>query len=261
MSLPLPSGPARSGQHVRAVILTLVLAAGLAVGAAAATSPTKPKNTVLPSIVGTPTVGQTLTAGAGAWAGTTPIKFYYQWARSNAAGGFDPIPGATQSNYMLAAADSGHKLFVQIKAQNAGGVAWVNSKPTAAISALPAGSVMQISSVALPNRLLISGLSFADASAGSGRASIQARFRVTDSQGHPVQGALVKAIALPFGWTRDAREQATGADGWTSIVIAPTKLMPMNVKNVAVFVRARKPGDSMLGGVSTRRLVKAGFAV
>jgi hypothetical protein len=240
----------------RTVALALLAAGSLALSASAATSPSKPKNTVLPAITGTAAVGQTLTAGSGNWSGTTPMTFYYQWARSNAKGGFDPIPAATSNSYTLTSSDAGHALFVQVKATNTAGEAWADSKPTAIVSN-PPGSAMPVSGVSLPDRLVISGVTFAPVPASSGRAPIQARFQVSDSQGHPVQGALVYAIGLPYGWAHNTQEQATGNDGWANIIVTPTALMPSTAQHLVMFVRARKPGGSLLAGVSTRRLVQA----
>ena len=216
-----------------------------------------PVNTALPTISGTPALGQQLTASNGSWAGTSPFQFYPQWARSNAKGGFDPIPGATSSSYVVTAADVGHKLFVQIKAANAHGVAWADSNPTATVSGpAPAPGGVLAAAITLPNRLVISGVQFAPTVITS-RAPFQARFRVTDSEGRPVQGVLVYALGLPYGWVRPAAEQPTGGDGWATITFVPTRLLPLRPhRALVVFVRARKPGDSLLAGVSTRRLVQ-----
>jgi hypothetical protein len=48
----------------------------------------------------------------------------------------------------------------------------------------------------------------------------------------------------------------TGTDGWATITLLPTRLMPLHRAAVVFFVRARKPGDNLLAGVSTRRLVQ-----
>ena len=74
-----------------------------------------------------------------------------------------------------------------------------------------------------------------------------------------VSGALVYVLGLPYGWTFNAPELATDAQGWATITIRPTRNMPMRRRGALVmFVRARKPGDPLLGGVSTRRLVQVG---
>ncbi|MGZ4358323.1 MAG: hypothetical protein ACXVZW_00930 [Gaiellaceae bacterium] len=97
--------------------------------------PRVPTSTAQPTISGTPQAGTQLTATSGSWAGPGPISYFYQWARSNSKGGFDPIPGATQQTYTLTAADSGHLVFVQVKAQNSFGAGFANSKPVGPVSA------------------------------------------------------------------------------------------------------------------------------
>lgn len=216
-----------------------------------------PVNTVLPVISGTAALAQTLSASNGTWAGSTPISYSYQWARGNSKGGYDPITGATQAKYATVSADVGHPLYIQIKAQNSHGANWATSKPTTAITttAPPAGTV-QVNSVTLPNRLVISAVKFTP-NVITSRAPFQARFRVTDAQGHPVQGALVYTIGLPYGWVKNAAEQPTAADGWATITIVPTTQLPLaQGRALVMFVRARKASDPLLAGVSNRRLVQ-----
>ena len=84
---------------------------------------------------------------------------------------------------------------------------------------------------------------------------------VTDSQGHPVQGALVYQVGLPYGWVKGSQEEATGADGSVTLTVAPTARLPVGGKNALVmFVRARKPGGSLLAGVSTGGSSRSAFA-
>ena len=47
----------------------------------------------------------------------------------------------------------------------------------------------------------------------------------------------------------------TGGDGWATLTLSPTAKLPRQ-SSIVIFVRARKPGDSLLAGVSTRRLVQ-----
>jgi hypothetical protein len=100
------------------------------VDAMARASETAPHNTILPAITGTPTVGQTLTASTGTWAGTAPITYAYQWLRAGAA-----IGGAVASTYVLVAADATHAISVQVTAHNALGDVTVTSVATAAVAA------------------------------------------------------------------------------------------------------------------------------
>jgi hypothetical protein len=215
-----------------------------------------------PTITGSPTMGATLTATPGTWVSAQPISYFYQWARCATNGSAcKPIAGAKARTYTVSSADKGSRLFVQIKAMSGQASAFANSLRTNPIGALvapasPATATVQANSVVLPNRLVISNVKFQPRSIGS-LAPFTARFRVTDATGHPVQGALVYALGLPYSWVRSAPEVATGSDGWATVQITPTARLPLERGTALVlFVRARKVGDNLLAGVSTRRLVQ-----
>ncbi|WEO77971.1 carboxypeptidase regulatory-like domain-containing protein [Cryobacterium sp. SO2] len=70
--------------------------------------------TPVPTLAGTTTVGQTLTAAAGTWA-PAPVTLGYQWLRSGTA-----ISGATASTYTLVTADAGKTLTVTVTGTKAG---------------------------------------------------------------------------------------------------------------------------------------------
>ncbi len=82
-----------------------------------------------------------------------------------------------------------------------------------------------------------------------------ARFEVTESKNRTVSGALVYAIALPYGLVGNAAEVTTAADGTASITFTPTRLLPKK-GSIQFFVRVRKPGEDPLAGISNRRLVQ-----
>lgn len=65
----------RDGQHI-ITTRTLTISTYIFGGGAAAI----PANVVLPSIAGTPQVGQTLTANTGTWT-NSPVSYAYQWYR------------------------------------------------------------------------------------------------------------------------------------------------------------------------------------
>ena len=88
------------------------------------------------------------------------------------------------------------------------------------------------------------------------RGLITARFHVSDTRGFSISGALVYVLGLPYGWVYGAPETATDSTGWATIQIRPTRNMPLRRGDLVMFVRARKPGDNLLAGVSTRRLVQ-----
>jgi hypothetical protein len=97
-----------------------------------------PVNTALPTISGTTTQGQTLTASTGTWS-NSPSSYAYQWKRSGTN-----ISGATASTYLLVSGDVGATITVAVVASNAGGAGTAaTSAATAAIaSSGPAPSAL-----------------------------------------------------------------------------------------------------------------------
>jgi len=113
-----------------------------------------------------------------------------------------------------------------------------------------------VASVAPPARLLIDGQSISPSPVGGSTRSVTVRFHVSACGGRAVQGALVYGAAVPFQQFSEA-EQPTGADGWATLTLNRLGAFPASSKQqlLVVFARARKPGESLLGGISTRRLV------
>ncbi len=99
--------------------------------------PAAPANNTLPTIGGTATEGQLLTATTGIWTGS-PTSYSYQWQDCNSAGAScASIAGATAPSYALASADVGHRVVVVVLARNAGGSSSATSAPTAIVAADP----------------------------------------------------------------------------------------------------------------------------
>ncbi len=99
-------------------------------------SVTPPTNLQPPSISGSTSVGQTLSASSGSWTGTP--SYTYQWLRCNALGvGCLPIEGASARTYTAVAADVGATLVVQVTASTSAGSNTAESAPTATITAPP----------------------------------------------------------------------------------------------------------------------------
>jgi hypothetical protein len=242
--------------------LRLIVTASNAGGSASVTTPptvpalpagSSPKNTSKPSIAGTAQQGKTLTARVGSWKSSgAPISYLYQWYRCDAGGdNCGAIGSAIRSTYKLTTADVGHRIRVVVAARNALGSAQATSDATSAIA-----HGIAASNVSLPNRLVIASVRFDPRAIFSRTTPVVARFRVVDSAGRPVSGALVYAIGVPANRVVQPPKARTGGNGWAHVVFRPARGLPFkDGARLTFFVRARKPGGSILGGVSTRRLV------
>ena len=122
------------------------------------------------------------------------------------------------------------------------------------------GSIsIPVTSVTPPDRLVIDRVSFSPNPLRSRLSVLTGRFRVSNqANGYRVRDALVYGIALPYGQFRPAAEVTTGTDGFATIRFIPTaNLHTGRNSTIQFFLRARKPGDPLLSGVSIRRLVQA----
>lgn len=270
------NGPRRSLRRpatTRLLALLAAAAAGFAMlaagGGAETRDPNLPVSTTRPLITGV-RVGQTLTASTGAWSSKTPLQYFVQWVRSDGQGHWIPIPGAKSLTYTVGPEDIGYQLFVQVKAVNATGPTWVNTYTTSFATGptqakgtikLPTGSLsVPADALELPDRLLIKGISYTPSRISS-REFVIARFTVTDTAGHPVSGAQVSVLGVPFGALQTVSRQATGLDGVATFRLVATKTADrVPGKALALLVRASKPGESVLAGVSAARLVKLPLA-
>jgi hypothetical protein len=89
------------------------------------------------------------------------------------------------------------------------------------------------------------------------RQPFTGRFRVTDTRGYVVRDAVVLVTGVPLGWIDSSREVKTNVYGYAEIQLQPTtRLRFVRGGSMVMFVRARKEGDDLLAGVSTRRLVR-----
>jgi hypothetical protein len=219
-----------------------------------------PTNTKAPFLTGASQYAATLRVDKGSWSGTGPISYDYTWQRCDASGVNNCItfiahqPGATA--YQLGSADLGHTVRVEVQATNSQGSNYAFTAASAVIAGAP--TTIAVGNVALPDQLVLDKVAFSPSPVTS-RSAIQARFHVSDAHGLAVQGALVYALGLPYGWTYSAGEVATDSTGWATLTIRPTPSMPLRPGALVLFVRARKPGDNLLAGVSARRLVQVGI--
>jgi hypothetical protein len=89
-----------------------------------------PLNLAPPTISGTPLIGQTLEAVPGAWVGTGPFTYEYQWRDCNLADECTNIAAATESHYTLGALDLGNNVDVVVTAEGPIGSAVAVSEET-----------------------------------------------------------------------------------------------------------------------------------
>ena len=244
--------------------LSLVLALGLLAGSGvAASQATPPSNTSPPTISGAAQKGQRLHASPGDWSGTRPIHFAYQWQRCNASGAScNNINGATGSDYTLVQADVGHAIRLRVTAHNAFGATSATTVPTAAVSGTANGcplgvKVAPVTAVVPPARLVIDTIHFTPFVLRRTSHGLVASFLIHNTCNQPVQGALVYATAVPYNQLSAAAEATSGPDGWATLTFRTMGGFPVSKAQqlMTLFVRARKPGESPLAGISTRRLV------
>ena len=222
-----------------------------------------PTNTAAPTISGSLQIGSTLTASEGTWSGS-PSSFAFAWSRCDANGdSCATIDGATNNTYTLTQAAEGRTFRVSVVATNAVGSTQFTTTPTAAVPAAratgcPAGTgAIQIADLQQPARLSIDKASISPKLVTLGTHTIQLRILVTACGGRPVQGASVFATPIPYNQF-SGPDKATGPDGTVTVTETRRHGFPARKRHqhlLAVFVRATKPGDPVLGGVSTRRTV------
>jgi hypothetical protein len=249
-----------------AAAVTVLFVAGLSDAASNAA----PVNSGEPKISGTAQVGQTLTTSNGTWT-NSPTSFAYQWRRCDAQGnGCSNIGGADTSSYLIRGGDNGNTIRVRVTAKNADGSATATSNATEVVK--PKGSppptttngcpssgtgTVDVGSVSPPARLLIDGQSVSPSAISRSTTDVTVRFHVSACTGRSVQNALVLVQAIPFEQFSIPPETATGSDGWATMTLHQGRFFPASPRQqlLAVFVRARKAGENVLGGISSRRLV------
>ena len=263
------------------IVLAALSLVGLATltGVGSAQTQAAPTNTGEPQISGKPVVDGTLKATRGSWTGS-PTSYDFQWTRCPASGSAGDasdcaaLGGATTSAYVPGKGDVGKRLRVRVTATNADGAKTVASNATGVVKdtttttttppppppvsngCAKTGATVPIAGVTPPARLNIDQTQVSPSTITYGTRSVTGRFHVS-ACGGSVEGALVYVTAVPFAQFAIPNEQATGSDGWATVQFSALAGYPVSTKQaiLVMFVRARKSGENLLGGVSTRRLV------
>ncbi|HEU0316365.1 MAG TPA: PQQ-binding-like beta-propeller repeat protein, partial [Solirubrobacteraceae bacterium] len=134
--------PADIGQFLGVTVVATNAAGDSAPADSDAFGPVLPKAptiTSAPIVSGSAQQGQTLSATPGGWLGS-PTAYDYQWVSCDPGlTACTAIPGATASTYVVAAADVGRRLLIDVVASNAGGPSADDniSDPTATVIGLP----------------------------------------------------------------------------------------------------------------------------
>jgi hypothetical protein len=76
-----------------------------------------------------------LTGSTGAWSGTPPLSYQYQWQRCTSS--CTPIPAATSSSYTLTTSDTGAKIALSVTASNTAGTGSATSSELGPVIAVP----------------------------------------------------------------------------------------------------------------------------
>jgi len=234
---------------------------------AVVSSASAPSNTQAPTISGTTQVGSTLTASNGSWSGS-PTGYTYAWSRCDQTGSScADIGGATANTYKLGQEDAGTTLRVRVTAANSAGSTSATSVPTAVVQSPPptvtngcptSGSgTIQVADVSAPARLVIDQQTLSPGVVTPNVGTIQLHARVTACDGRPVQGALLYGTGVPYNQYSVPPEGTTGADGSVTLTMSRLSGFPAARRQelFVVFLRARKPGEPLTGGISTRLLV------
>jgi len=233
-----------------------------------------PANSSAPTILGSATVGSTLTAGDGSWVGDQPITYSYQWLRCDKSGNAPKNIGkATKSTYKLVQADVGFTIRIKVTAKNSRGKGTANSVQTpvvldatgggggGGVINLPGGGKsVDVKDVPAGERLIVDSVAFNPNPVRSRTHPITVTITVKDTRGYFVRSAFVFIRSTPL-LTSTPTDAQTATDGKIAYAIAPRSDFPLrNGYNVQFFVKAYRKGDPTLAGIHGSRLVQVATA-
>ncbi len=226
-----------------------------------------PANSSPPTISGTASVGNKLTANRGSWVGEQPITYSFRWLRCAKDGtNCSEIDGATDNQYQVVDNDAGRALRARVTARNDSGTrsAVSDFRVVSSQGTTPpppgGGQAVSVTSVPKGERLIVSQVQFSPNPVRSRTAPISIRVLVKDSRGLLIRGAVVFMRATPR--VTSGTRTATDGTGWAAFELVPNANFPQPRSgfNVQFFVKAYRQGDPPLGGIAGYRLVQVRLA-
>jgi hypothetical protein len=118
-----------------------------------------------------------------------------------------------------------------------------------------------IADLSPPARLQIVAFDVLSGPINKGTDSFTMKVRVGSTCSVNIKGASVYVTAVPYNQFSIPAEELTGDDGTATLVFRRDANFPASSKQqqLTLFIRATKPGEDPLAGVSTRRLVAVNF--
>lgn len=208
-----------------------------------------PTDSSLPTVSGTATEGQTLSAVVGKWTGS-PTSFAYQWQDCNILGGScSDIPGATSISYTLGAGDVGQTVRVAITATNAGGSTSADSLPSVVVVALVPPAPTNLTMPAVSGKTTEGQVLSATTGAWTGNPTTYAyQWRDCNSSGRScssVSGATSPDYTLAAGDVNHTmRVMVTASNGGGSSSMSSPVTAPVEGPPVAAPANTVSPGIS-----------------
>jgi hypothetical protein len=267
----------RRGRRVRPISIALVFGASAVVAAVvvpavrAHVRAAAPVNTRPPALVIEPGLGSRVEIRSGTWTGAT--SFSYQYLRCPEGGGAPDgsqctpttsAPLSAPGVHLIVKADVGHSFRARVTAINTAG------QQTTAVSAASATATESevrfcplaqqagatVEELRPPARLRFDRHTNSPAVITRSTQRITLRVEVVACEDQYVRGAIVYATPTPFQMFSDA-EAVTNNNGWATLTLTRKRFFPASPRQqlFVIFLRASKPGEDLLGGISTRQLI------
>ena len=124
-----------------------------------------------------------------------------------------------------------------------------------------ARSLRPIAEIAPPARLQIAEFEVLSGPVNEQTSSFTLKVRIGSTCSVSIKGASVYVTAVPYNQFSIPVEELTGDEGTAILVFHRDANFPASTlqQQLTLFIRATKPGEDPLAGVSTRRLVAVPF--